>query len=245
MIDTADHDGIAVLTLRHGPVNALDLELLTALPETLAEAADARGIVLTGSGRTFSAGVDLKRIVDGGPSYTETFLPALHRATLALYGHPKPVVAALNGHALAGGCVLAAACDQRLMCGGTIGLTELAVGVPFPTACLEVMRHAVGTALDTMVLGAGRLTPEEALPIGLVHEIVEPDRLLAAALRRTEELCSAPPEVYALSKRQLHRTALQRIAAAAPLEDPEVARIWSAGPTARILRAYLSSLRRS
>lgn len=245
MIDTADHDGIAVLALRHGPVNALDVELLTALPEALADAADARGVVLTGSGGTFSAGVDLKRIVDGGAPYVETFLPALHRATLALYGQPRPVVAALNGHALAGGCVLAAACDRRLMCGGTIGLTELAAGVPFPTACLEVMRHAVGPALDTMVLGAARLTPEQAVPIGLVHEIVQPGVLLTAALRRTEELCSAPPEVYALSKGQLHRPVLQRIAAAAPLEDPEVARIWSAGRTARILRAYLSSLRRS
>ncbi|MEV0633537.1 enoyl-CoA hydratase/isomerase family protein [Streptomyces sp. NPDC050619] len=245
MIDTADHDGIIVLTLRHGPVNALDLELLTALPEALADAADSRGVVLTGSGRTFSAGVDLKRIVEGGPRYVEAFLPALHRATLALFGHPKPVVAALNGHALAGGCVLAAACDLRLMCGGTIGLTELAAGVPFPTACLEVMRHAVGPALDTMVLGAGRRTPEEAVPIGLVHEIVEPDRLLPAALRRTEELCSAPPEVYALSKRQLHRPVLRRIAAAAPLEDPEVATVWSAERTARILRGYLSSLRRT
>jgi enoyl-CoA hydratase len=245
VIDTADHDGIAVLTLRHGPVNALDLELLTALPEALAKAAGARGIVLTGSGSSFSAGVDLKRIIDGGPTYVASFLPALHQATLALYGHPRPVVAALNGHALAGGCVLAAACDLRLMCGGTIGLTELAAGVPFPTACLEVMRHAVGPALDTMVLAAGRLTPEQAASIGLVHETVEPGLLLTAALRRTEALCSTPPEVYALSKRQLHRPVLERIAAAAPSEDPEVARIWSAERTARMLSAYLTSLRRS
>lgn len=245
MIDTVYHDDIAVLTLRHGPVNALDVELLTALPEALAKTTGARGVVLTGSGRTFSAGVDLKRIVDGGPPYVASFLPALHRATLALYGHPGPVVAALNGHALAGGCVLAAACDLRLMCGGTIGLTELAAGVPFPTACLEVMRHAVGPALDRMVLAAGRLTPEEAASTGLVHEIVEPGLLLATALRRTEALGSTPPEVYALSKQQLHRPVLQRIAVAAPSEDPEVARIWSAERTTRTLRAYLTSLRRN
>ena len=153
MIETADHDGIAVLTLNHGPVNALDLELLTAVPESLAAVASARAVVLTGRGRSFSAGVDLKQIVNGGVPYVEMFLPALSLAMLSLFEHPAPVVAAVNGHALAGGCVLAAACDIRLMSGGTIGLTELTVGVPFPTVPLEIMRHAAGPALEAMVLG--------------------------------------------------------------------------------------------
>ncbi|MGW1073331.1 enoyl-CoA hydratase/isomerase family protein [Streptomyces sp. NPDC002537] len=244
MIETADHDGIALLTLRHGPVNALDLELLTAVPETLAAVADARAVVLTGSGRSFSAGVDLKRTADGGPRYVEKFLPALSHAMLTLFEHPKPVVAAVNGHALAGGCVLAAACDIRLMSGGTIGLAELAAGVPFPTVPLEIMRHAVGPALDAMVLGAGRLAPGQAASIGLVHEITEPDRLLAAALRRAEGLCAAPPDVYALSKHQLHRPARERIDAARPSEDPQVLRIWSSERTGRTLRDYLASLGR-
>ena len=155
MIETADRDGIAILTLNSGPVNALDLELLSAVPGSLAAVAGSRAVVLTGSGRSFSAGVDLKRIVHGGPPYVGKFLPALSLALLALFQHPKPVVAAVNGHALAGGCVLAAACDIRLMSGGTIGLAELAAGVPFPTVPLEIMRHAVGPALDAMVLGAG------------------------------------------------------------------------------------------
>ncbi|GAA2830672.1 enoyl-CoA hydratase/isomerase family protein [Nonomuraea rubra] len=245
MIETADHGGIAVLTLANGPVNALDLEVLTAVPEVLDSVADARAVVLTGAGRAFSAGVDLKRIVEGGPGYVERFLPALSSAVLALFGRPEPVVAAVNGHALAGGCVLAAACDVRLMSGGTIGLTELAAGVPFPTVPLEVMRHAVGPALDTMVLGAGRLDPGQAVAIGLVHEVVEPDRLLAQALRRAEALCAVPPDVYAFSKRQLHAPALERVRAARESDDPEVLRMWSSERTHTILRGYLDSLRRS
>jgi enoyl-CoA hydratase len=114
MIETADYDGIVILTLNNGPVNALDLELLTAVPERLAAVADSRAVVLTGSGRSFSAGVDLKRTVDGGLPYVEKFLSSLSLAMLTLFEHPKPVVAAVNGHALAGGCVLAAACDIRL-----------------------------------------------------------------------------------------------------------------------------------
>ncbi|UBU09257.1 enoyl-CoA hydratase/isomerase family protein [Nonomuraea gerenzanensis] len=245
MIETADHGGIAVLTLANGPVNTLDLELLTAVPEVLESVAGARAVVLTGAGRAFSAGVDLKRIVDGGSEYVERFLPALSSAALALFGHPKPVVAAVNGHALAGGCVLAAACDVRLMSGGTIGLTELAAGVPFPTVPLEIMRHAVGPALDTMVLGAGRLPAGRAVEIGLVHEVVEPDRLLAEALRHAEGLCAVPSEVYAFSKRQLHTPALERVRDFQAADDPEVVRMWSSEHTMATLRGYLASLRRA
>lgn len=244
MIETADRDGIAILTMNHGPVNALDLELLSAVPETLAAVADARAVVLTGSGRSFSAGVDLKRIVEGGPRYVEKFLPALRLAALTLFEHPKPVVAAVNGHALAGGCVLAAACDVRLMSGGTIGLTELAAGVPFPTVPLEIMRHAVGPALDAMVLRADRRTPAQAASIGLVHEVVEPDQLLAAALLAANGLCAAPPEVYALAKHQLHRPARERVNAAEPTDDPQVLKLWSAERTRHALRDYLAALHR-
>jgi enoyl-CoA hydratase len=244
MIETAEHDGIATLTLNHGPVNALDLELLTAVPEVLAAVADARAVILTGSGRSFSAGVDLKRVVEGGPEYCAAFLPALSRAMLALFDHPRPVVAAVNGHALAGGCVLAAGCDVRLMSGGTIGLAELAAGVPFPTVPLEVMRHAVGPAADLMVLGAGRLTPEQAVSIGLIHEVVEPDRLLAEASRRAAGLAAVPPDVYAFSKVQLHRPARERIDADRPSDDPRVLELWSSESTGRTLRGYLESLRR-
>ena len=245
MIETADHDGIAILTLDHSPVNALDLELLTAIPGSLAAVAGSRAVVLTGSGPSFSAGVDLKRIVNGGPPYAGKFLPALSLAMLAVFEHPKPVVAAVNGHALAGGCVLAAACDIRLMSGGTIGLAELAAGVPFPTVPLEIMRHAVGPALDAMVLGACRLTPDQAASIGLVHEVAGPAELLSAALRRADRLCAAPPDVYALAKHQLHAPALERIATRRPADDPQVLTMWSSERTGQILRGYLASLHRS
>jgi len=141
-------DGVCIVTLnRPHRLNAIVPELLEDLIAAL-QAADSDpsvcAVVLTGSGPSFSAGVDLKRIVEGGPRYVERFLPALSAALLAVFDHAKPVVAAVNGHALAGGCVLAAACEMRLMSGGTIGLAELAAGVPFPTVPLEVMRHAVG-----------------------------------------------------------------------------------------------------
>jgi enoyl-CoA hydratase len=243
VIETTDESGIAVLRLARGPVNALDLELLAALPGALAGVADARAVVLTGAGRCFSAGVDLTSIVDGGAAYVAEFLPALSTAALAWFDHPRPTVAAVNGHALAGGCVLAAACDQRLMSAGTIGLTELAAGVPFPTVPLEIMRYATGPATGSLVLTGGRMDAAAARSIGLVDEVVAPDELMAAALARAGRLAGAPAEVYALSKAQLHRPARQRIVANRPVDDPDVLALWSSPATHERLRNYLESLK--
>jgi enoyl-CoA hydratase len=240
VIETSKDGDVAVLTLSHGPVNALDLELLTALPDALASAG-AAPVVLTGAGRCFSAGVDLKRIVDGGAPYVEEFLPALSTAALALFEHPRPVVAAVNGHALAGGCVLAAACDVTLMSGGTIGLTELAAGVPFPTVPLEIMRHAAGPAVERLVLTAARLDPAEAHRIGLVDEVVA-DGLVAAAVERAAALAATPTAVYARAKRQLREPALAQIAARRELDDPGVAALWADEETQAVLRGFLARL---
>ncbi|HEV2778467.1 MAG TPA: enoyl-CoA hydratase/isomerase family protein [Actinophytocola sp.] len=242
MIEVTDHAGIAVLRLNRGPVNVLDLELLGALPDTLAGVAGAAAVVLTGAGRCFSAGVDLKRIVEGGPAYVAEFLPALSTAALALFDHPRPVVAAVNGHALAGGCVLAAACDVRLMSAGTIGLTELAAGVPFPAVPMEIMRHAVGAAASELVLTARVMDPAAARGLGLIHDVVEPDDLLSAALLRAERLATTPAAVYALSKEQLHRPTRDRIDATRPLDDPRVLELWSSPATHQTLREFLAAL---
>src|SRR5690606_15976287 len=136
--DDVDVEGVpvAVLRMAHGPVNAMDLELCQALSERFSDLADdpARAVVVTGSDRAFSAGVDLKRATAGGDAYIDEFLPALADAFRAAFELPKPLVAAVNGHAIAGGCVLAACADVVLMAEGTarIGVPELRVGVPFP-----------------------------------------------------------------------------------------------------------------
>jgi len=100
MIKSEIVDGIAVLTLAHGKANALDIELCDALARHFAELrrSDLRAVVLTGQGKIFSAGVDLKRLSTGGADYIRRFLPALHRLYEAVFFHPKPVVAAINGH---------------------------------------------------------------------------------------------------------------------------------------------------
>ena len=137
-------DGVSVVRLDRPPVNALDLDLVEDAVATLGSLEGP--VVVTGAGKCFSAGVDLRAVVDGGREYTDRFLDAMPAAFLAVFDYPGPVVAAINGHAIAGGCVVAMAADVRLMSGG-IGLTEVAVGVPFPVAALEICRYAMGTSV--------------------------------------------------------------------------------------------------
>jgi enoyl-CoA hydratase len=243
VIETMDHGGVAVLRLARPPVNALDLELLTGIRTAFGEAAGADAVVFTGSGRAFSAGVDLRRILDGGEGYAEAFLDALTGAFLAVFDCPRPVVCAINGHALAGGCVFAAACDARIMSGGTIGLTELAVGVPFPVAALEIVRNAVGAAAAALALTARTMDAASARSIGLVDDVCDPDELLPKAVETARRLGSIPAEVYALTKEQLHRPVRQRIDWARPTDDPRVLRHWSSAPARDAIARFLATLR--
>jgi enoyl-CoA hydratase len=243
MIDVADQAGIALVRLNHGKVNALDVELVQALPVAMEQAAQASAVVLTGAGRAFSAGVDLVRIVDGGPDYLREFLPALSKAFLAVFDCPRPVVAAINGHAIAGGCVIAAACDERLMSGGTIGLAELSVGVPFPTSAIEIMRHVLGQQTARLVLSGELLRPSAAELIGLVEVIEAPESLVTRALERASALSRIPADVFAYSKHQLHEQASSRVLALGPEADDRVLELWCSGPVQSAIASYLQQLR--
>ena len=148
MIEVETVEGIAVLRMQHGKANALDIEFCEALAarfNALRTNDEVEAIVLTGAGTMFSAGVDLKRLSAGGAHYVRAFLPALHKLYEEVFFHPKPVVAAINGHAVAGGAILACCADRRIMAheAGRIGVTEMLVGVPFPALAFEVLRAAV------------------------------------------------------------------------------------------------------
>lgn len=230
-VETSGH--VSVLTLDGGKANAMSLELL----EHIIDAFDGLdgAVVITGVGSAFSAGVDLQRIVDGGASYVEPFLGALSHAFVKVFSHPAPVVAAINGHAIAGGCVLAAACDRRLMASGRIGLTELAVGVPFPVAGLEISRFAFGTAAARLALGAELFTPAEAHALGVVDQVTEASDLMGEAIDLATRLGSFAPQAYHATKHELHAPTMARIAAG-QATDEEVLRSWCSEETrARIV----------
>ena len=242
MIHREDLDGIAVLRIEHGKANTLDLELCDAIVEAFDNAADARAVVLTGTGTIFSAGVDLFRVLDGGASYIDAFVPAMCRAFEHLFVHPGPVVTAANGHAIAGGCLLVAAADQRLMAAGStrIGIPELRVGVPFPPSALEIMRFATPPQhFQTIVCRADTHEPSDALALGLLDEVVEPDALLERALSVAGRLASIHRETFAITKREIRRPALVRIRALEQTVAREVRERWLEPETLERIRDYL------
>lgn len=241
MLDAEDRSGVTVLRLRHGKVNALDLELVRAITAAVREIGPDRAMVITGAGSAFSAGVDLRRIVAGGQAYVREFLPALSEMFLAVFDHPGPALAAVNGHAIAGGCVIAAACDVRVMAGGKIGLAELSVGVPFPPVAMEILRHAIGPAVSDLVLTAALLDSSQARSVGLIQDAEPPEALLESVVGRARAMARTPADVFAFSKRQLQRPARDRIAAARADEEAILA-MWESPSTLNAIAGYLDAL---
>ncbi len=243
VIERSDDGEVAIVRLAHGPVSAMDVELCEAVAAQFrALVTDpARAVVLTGTGRAFSAGADLRRFLAEGEPYARRFVPALDGMFRAVFELAKPVVAAVNGHAIAGGCVLAACADVTLMAAGRIGVPELAVGVPFPRVAMEVVRYAVGdVAARRLMLGAQTYHADGAQ--GLVDEVVPPGDLLALAVDRARALATGvPPDTFAFTKRQLRREVCERMDAFADEDEGTVA-LWGRRAADGWTAAYLESV---
>src|SRR5207237_10047754 len=152
-------------------------------------------LVLVGTGSAFSAGVDLFRILDGGDDYVARFIPALSGAFDDLFAYRRPVVAAVNGHAIAGGCVIAACADYRLMAEGRgrIGVPEQLVGVAFPAIALAAVRYATGdVGVADLVNSGGTYLAAEAQRRGLGGEGVPEAARLDRAAARADQRRAAP-----------------------------------------------------
>src|SRR5262245_14568804 len=231
MIDLERRGGIAVLTLAHGKANALDLELCEALAARFDELGEAscRAVVVTARGSIFSAGVDLLRLLNEGADYVRRFLPALSRALEVAFHFPKPVVAAVNGHAIAGGAMLAFTADRRLMARGTgrVGVPELLVGVPFPTVPLELVRlTAAPQHLSELLYEGVTLDADRAVEYGLVDRAVDAGALFDEAMAAAEALASRPAGAFALTKRQLRAPTAARMREGREQLDAHVDAMW-------------------
>lgn len=245
MIDIKNDAGITVMTLMHGKANALDIEFCEKLTARFVELrkSDSKAVVLTGQGRIFSAGVDLIRLSEGGADYIRKFLPALHKLYDAVLYHPKPVVAAINGHAIAGGCVLAACADRRIMArdSGRIGVTELQVGVPFPALAFEIVRFAVPPRyLPEFTLGAATYATDAALLRGWVDEVAEPGALMERAIAAAKSFAALSPPAFAQTKMQIRQEVTERMAHSGEATDKAVTEIWTAPATLSYIRDYVA-----
>ena len=212
--------GVAVVALARPPVNAMDadlLEELAALFDRLASDHAVRAAAVVGEGRAFSAGLDLKVVPMLDTLGQRRLIAAMNDGFGTLYAWPNPLVTAINGHAIAGGLVVALCGDWRIVADVPLQarLAEVRVGVPYPVAALDVARSELTpTAARRMVLFGEVSDAAGAMALSVFDECVPASELVARAIERARKDAALPAQAFATTKRELRAAALGRIAAA-------------------------------
>ena len=198
-------------------LNALSIASMTALRDEI-RGAGGQPLLLRGSGRAFSAGLDLGEVAELKNDELRLFVSLLDSLFLELFTYPAPTVAWLNGHAIAGGCLLALACDLRIAAASEaikIGLNEVALGISFPPGALAIARYRIAShCLDEVLLGARLYNPREAYLRGLIDEVIDDSGEHARS--SLENLAAHPRAGYASAKASLRGAVAKQAAAALP-----------------------------
>jgi enoyl-CoA hydratase len=238
---------VAVIRMTGVRANSMSAALLDGLIAALdeVEAGDAQAVVITGTGKAFSAGLALPELIDLERSAMRAFIDRFAAAMARVLTCARPVVAAVNGHAIAGGCVLATQCDVRVMADGDgrIGLNEVQLGIGLPAAVIEPLRARLpATSLGVVALEGRLFTPADALRLGLVDALAPADLVLDHAIDRAAELAVAPRPAYAQVKAALLRPVVDAIARTAEDERERWLDTWFSLPARLLLREAVARL---
>jgi enoyl-CoA hydratase/carnithine racemase len=240
--ETDRRDGIARIRLNRGKVNAVNEPLVEEMSATVLEiAADssARGVLLTGSGSFFSFGFDIPELLAYSRDDFVRFLTKFAEFYANLFLLPKPVVAALNGHAIAGGCMIALACDRRIMARGKakISLNEITFGASIFAGSMEMLQYRVGPAMAEEIVFSGDMYEgEEALRRGLADRLEEPASLMEAAEEEVRLLAKRGGPAFAGVKTLARGPVGERMRSREKASIEEFAGIWYSKETQDQLR---------
>lgn len=247
MIRVEQHGAVVEVRLDRPPANALTPEMLGQLHDTLDQLRVARpgAIILTGRPGMFSGGLDVPALLALDRPAMQAFWNLFFAVIRQLAGNPVPVIAALSGHAPAGGAVLALQCDYRLAARGKflIGLNEVQVGLPVPPAILLALELVVGSRIARRMTTRGEmLSMDEAAAVGLVDELVDADQLLAVALARATELIALPSTAMNVTRLAGKARLIEALATA---NDPAAATdFWFSAETQAGMRQLVERLRK-
>jgi enoyl-CoA hydratase len=214
---------MTIMTVDRPPANAMNLDLLTELGDELAAvAADPpRALILAGREGFFSGGVDLKAVPSYGPDERRRMVQGINRMVIETYALRCPVLAAVTGHAIAGGLVLALCADYRIASTtGRYGLTEIKVGVPYPQAAMIAVRCELAPhAARRLAFGNRLIEAEPCVELGVFDEALAANAVLDRAIEVAAELGAMPADVYAMTKTGLRGDTVVRMKAGAA-SDP-------------------------
>ncbi|HEU0033251.1 MAG TPA: enoyl-CoA hydratase/isomerase family protein [Kofleriaceae bacterium] len=238
---------VATIRLEGGKANAMTSDLLDTIERAIDEfeRSPARAAVLTGYDRFFSAGLALPKLVGLDRPAMHVFIERFGRTMMRVFACEKPVIAAINGHAIAGGCVLALMCDWRVFVdepGARIGLNEVQLGIGLPAIVVEPLRCSVpATSLVPIALEGRLFSPVEALAIGLVHAVSPAAELADRAHAKAAELAALPPLAVTQIKRALRGPIIDAVARTQAVETERWLDSWFAPDARARLEAAVSS----
>ncbi len=208
MIRIEHHGEVAIVKLDRGVTNTIDLQLVEELSETLQGVTHDPGVhsLVLGSSneRFFSIGFDIPQLFGLARQDFKFFYQTFNRVCMDLYTLPKPTIAAITGHAIAGGCILALCCDYRFIAQGRklMGLNEIRLGVPVPYLADCVLRHIVGVRYARDIMDIGEFyQPEESLQMGIVDQVLPLEQVLPKSIEKARLLGGSPQEAFAMIKR--------------------------------------------
>jgi enoyl-CoA hydratase len=242
-------DGVRMLMLNRPPANAINADFLAALGvqcKAAREDENVRAIVVAGNGKFFSGGLDLREAASG-TNRVANLAGSQDDGLFMLWTLPKPTVAMVNGHAIAGGVIIALACDFRITQAGSqrFGLNEVAIGLAFPRGAFEIARLALtNEQLRWTVLEAGLFDAGRAREMGIVDEVVELARLEARCIEIAKRLGANGRLAYAHTKRRIQAEAVARVLNQDVEEAREVGRITQSEETRALIAAQVNSLTR-
>jgi len=249
-ISTTVKDRLAIITLNRGKSNSLNREMVTELQDMLHNIENDEnigGVIITGREHFFSAGLDLIELYHYDEEEAKSFWNLFLNFSAKITAFKKPLVAAINGHSPAGGCVIALACDARVMAEGKyiIGLNEVPVGIIVPNSIFSLYSFWLGKATAYRNLLEGKLfSPEEALAVGLVDDVVKPESILTAAERKVRKYMAFETNTWQQSKLNLRKD----IIAATDADQSEDLEImlkqWWSPATRAILKSLIDNLQK-
>ena len=242
-INLTVNEGLARVALSRGKVNAINEKVVDELTDCLRGLSydpGVKAIILTGEGKFFTFGFDIPEFL----SYTkESFIRYLTKFTglyTEIFLYPKPVIAALNGHTIAGGCMLAIACDYRIMVPGNakISLNEINFSSSVFAGSVEMMRLWLGQKrAETALLRGAMYSAEEALQLGLIDQISERDNLEDEAMKKAREYAAQDSAAFRSIKKLLRQTVAEDMMKRERASILEFVDIWYSEHTWKNLQA--------
>jgi len=243
-------DRLAIITLNRGKSNSLNREMVTELSDMLQNIASDANIgaaIITGKDNFFSAGLDLIELYNYNEEEAKSFWNLFLDFVAKITAFKKPLIAAINGHSPAGGCVIALACDARIMAEGKyiIGLNEVPVGIIVPNSIFELYSFWLGKANATRSLLEGKLfNPEEAVAIGLVDEAVKQEGILTAAERKARKYMAFEQNTWSQSKINIRKSLIETTGSDQSADLELMLKQWWSPNTRAILKTIIDSLQK-